>query len=388
MSAQPYISFVTYGRNDGYTADYVRRVGRAVRCLAHQLERAELASEIIISEWNPPKDRPLLIEALDIPAGLRHVTIAGVITGAEHHKHFIGADEVGIHVTEAANVGLRRARGEFIVGKSSDTFYSPEVIAKIAARNLRQDTIYRVDRHDVFIDDPALWDLPDDAMLEKFSTMPGNIHGWIQQSPEWGLRDLHTNACGDFTLMAAHYWKALRGYPRDPTVLALDSDSLVLHAAAALGATECRWPESCRVYKPAHSNMSAARVQQLWSPWQQRLDRYLQKRGNIRTAHWLRRKFDYPKRKVRRVGSVTAASIERNFVVPARQWNEGVPYRPSQEENWGLGDQRLETARALPRRVGRRRASRVSARRCGSRLRTARSGCRSARTGTAPAAAR
>lgn len=343
MSAQPYISFVTYGRNDGYTADYVLRVGRAVRCLARQLERAGLDSEIIISEWNPPKDSPLLIETLDIPPGLRHVTVAGVITGAEHHKHFLGADEVGIHVTEAANVGLRRARGEFIVGKSSDTFYSPEVIEKIAARNLRKDTIYRIDRHDVFVDDASLWDLPDDALLEKFSTMPGNVHGWIQQSPEWGLRELHTNACGDFTLMAAHYWKALRGYPRDPTVLALDSDSLVLHAAAALGGIECRWPGSCRVYKPAHPNMNAARVQQLWSPWQEWLDSYLLKRGNARAAHWLRRKLDYPKRKVRRVGSITAASIERNFVNPARQWNEGVPYRSSQEENWGLGNQRLET---------------------------------------------
>jgi hypothetical protein len=343
MSAQPYISFVTYGRNDGYTADYVLRVARAVRCLARQLERAALASEIIISEWNPPKDRPLLIETLDIPGDLQHVTIAGVITGVEHHRHFQGADEVGIHVTEAANVGLRRARGEFIVGKSSDTFYSPEVIGRIAGRDLRKDTIYRVDRHDVFIDDPTLWDLPDEVMLEKFATMPGNVHGWIQQSPEWGLRDLHTNACGDFTLMAARYWKELRGYPRDPTVLALDSDSLVLHAAAALGATEHRWPESCRVYKPAHSNMNAARVQQLWSPWQQRLDRYLLKRGNVRAANWLRRKFDYPKRKVRRVGSITAASIERNFVIPARRWNEGAPYRPSQEENWGLADQRLET---------------------------------------------
>lgn len=343
MSTQPYISFVTYGRNDGYTADYARRVGQAVRCLALQLERAGLASEIIISEWNPPKDTPLLIDTLNIPVGLQHVTIAGVITGPEHHKHFLGASEVGIHVTEAANVGLRRARGEFIVGKSSDTFYSPEVIEKIAARNLRKDTIYRVDRHDVFIDDPSVWDLPDEELLGKFATLPGNVHGWIQQVPEWGLRELHTNACGDFTLMAAHYWKTLRGYPRDPTVLALDSDSLVLHAAAALGAAERRWPESCRVYKPAHSNMNAARVQQLWAPWQERLDRYLLKRGSARAAHWLRSKLDYPKRKVRRVGSITAASIERNFVVPARQWKQGAPYRPSQEENWGLADQRLET---------------------------------------------
>lgn len=343
MSTQPYISFVTYGRNDGYTADYVPRVSRAVSCLARQLEHAGLPSEIIVSEWNPPQDRPLLVEALDIPHGLRHVTIAGVIAGAEHHRGFLGANEVGIHVAEAANVGLRRARGRFIVGKSSDTFYSPGVIGRMARQDLREDTIYRIDRRDVFIDDPTIWELPDDLLLEKLETTPGVVHGWIQQVPEWGVRDLHTNACGDFTLMAARFWKELRGYPRDPTVLALDCDSLVLHAAASLGAIECRWPSDCRVYKPAHSNMNAARVQQLWSPWQQRIDEYLLKRGNTRAALRLRSMLDYPKRKVRRVGSVTASSIERNFVAPARRWNEGAPYQPSQKANWGLGDQLLET---------------------------------------------
>lgn len=343
MSVQPYISFVTYGRNDGYTADYVPRVSRAVGCLARQLEHAGLPSEIIISEWNPPQDRPLLIEALDIPQGLRHVTIAGVIAGAEHHKGFLGADEVGIHVAEAANVGLRRARGRFIVGKSSDTFYSPQVIERIARQDLLENTVYRVDRRDVFVDDPATWELPDELLLEKFATMPGAVHEWIQQVPEWGLRELHTNACGDFTLMAARFWKELRGYPRDPTVLSLDCDSLVLHAAASLGAVECRWPGDCLVYKPAHSNMNATRVQQLWEPWQRRLDGYLLGRGSTRAALWFRSAFDYPKRKVRRVGSVTASSIERNFVSPARQWNAGTPYEPSQQSNWGLGDQRLET---------------------------------------------
>jgi hypothetical protein len=46
---------------------------------------------------------------------------------------------------------------------------------------------------------------------------------------------------------------------------------------------------------------------------------------------------------VRRVGSITAPSIEHNFVRLARRWNDGVPYHPSQKANWGLGDQRLET---------------------------------------------
>ena len=122
-------------------------------------------------------------------------------------------------------------------------------------------------------------------MLEKFATMPGNVHGWIQQLPEWGLRELHTNACGDFTLMAARYWKELRGYPRDPTVLSLDSDSLVLHAAAALGATEPAGPNSCRVYKPAHSNMNDARVCNCGRRGSSSSIAICAE-GNIRAAHW------------------------------------------------------------------------------------------------------
>ncbi|MCW5734333.1 MAG: hypothetical protein KIS73_09410 [Enhydrobacter sp.] len=117
------------------------------------------------------------------------------------------------------------ARGEFIVDKSSDTFYSQEVIEKNAVRDLRTDTIYRVDRHVAFIDDPSMWDLPDEVLPEKFATLPGNIHGGIHQVPEWGLREFHTNACGDFTLMAAHHWKTLHGYPRDPTC----SRSIAIH---------------------------------------------------------------------------------------------------------------------------------------------------------------
>ena len=37
MSATPYVSFVTYGRNDGYTPSYMRRVSRAASCLAFQV---------------------------------------------------------------------------------------------------------------------------------------------------------------------------------------------------------------------------------------------------------------------------------------------------------------------------------------------------------------
>src|SRR6185436_3018658 len=165
MSAAPYVSFVTYGRNDGYTPGYVRRVSRATACLAGQLERAGVDAEIIITDWNAPLDRPPLLDVVDLPRALRHVSIRGIIVDPEHHSRFAGARERGFHAGEAANVGIRRARGRFVTPKASDTLFSPPTIARLARQDLDEGTMYRIDRHDVAIDDESIWDLDDDGLL-------------------------------------------------------------------------------------------------------------------------------------------------------------------------------------------------------------------------------
>jgi len=142
MTATPYVSFVTYGRNDAYTPSYVRRVNRAMACLARQLESAGIDGEIIIADWNPPAGRPHLIDILDVPSHLRHVSIRGIVVEPEHHLAFAGAAERAIHAGEAANVGLRRARGRFVTPKASDTFFSPQAIATLARRDLDEGTPY------------------------------------------------------------------------------------------------------------------------------------------------------------------------------------------------------------------------------------------------------
>ena len=48
MNAQPYVTFVSYFRNDNYTNDFVLRVKRATRFLVGQLQRAGLNSEVIL----------------------------------------------------------------------------------------------------------------------------------------------------------------------------------------------------------------------------------------------------------------------------------------------------------------------------------------------------
>src|SRR5476651_2555583 len=100
MSAIPYVSFVTYGRNDSYTPNYAQRVNRAATCLAGLLEHAGIDSEIVFIEWNPPRDRPMLLELFQFPKTLRHVSVRGFIVPPEHHQEFAGAQEAGFHAGE------------------------------------------------------------------------------------------------------------------------------------------------------------------------------------------------------------------------------------------------------------------------------------------------
>lgn len=340
MNLQPYVSFVTWGRNDGYTPGYSDRVSRATSFLARQLDAAGLPSEIIVVEWNPAPGRPLLVDILNLPTALRNVSVRGVVVGAEYHRRLKGAHERGLNGGEAANVGIRRARGLFVTPKASDTIFSSELIGRLARKDLDIHTMYRVDRYDIV--DDAVWSSDDSQILNSLARLPAVRHEYLKQSPMWQIRDLHTNACGDFTLMAASYWHQLRGHARDRTVLALDVDSLLMHAAAALGAKECRLPSECRVYKPVHGNLNNRRVTQIWRPWQRKLEDYLLKKHSSEAAHRARMLLNYPRRHVRGVEAVLGPSIERNFVWPATRWAAGETPVPTQPKDWGLAGEPLE----------------------------------------------
>jgi len=87
-------------------------------------------------------------------------------------------------------------------------------------------------------------------------TMPGSL-----QQPEGGpartLPDpqpvtfLHTNACGDFTLLAREHWFDLRGYP-EFDMFSMNIDSVFCYAAHHGGATERVLRDPMRIYHIEH----------------------------------------------------------------------------------------------------------------------------------------
>jgi hypothetical protein len=70
---------------------------------------------------------------------------------------------------------------------------------------------------------------------------------------------LHTNTCGDFTLMAREHWFDLRGYP-EFDMYSFHIDSLLCYAAHHGGATEEMLSDPLRIYHIEHGKGSG------WTP--------------------------------------------------------------------------------------------------------------------------
>jgi hypothetical protein len=345
MTATPYLSIVGWARNDGYTENYAQRIEHALRFLAKQLERFEVPSEIIVVEWNPPGERRLLADEFGSFGCSPHVTIRFLIADGRYHKGAKGWKKRGMHASNAANAGIRRARGHFVLPKPLDTFFSEELVSRIARLDLDEQAIFRCDRVDVRFDNEEWTHLPEDQLLDALSRHTVERHRQLTQSIDWNIRNLHTNGCGDFMLMTAARWAQIRGFPKDSTVLCLDADSIALHAAVAHGAREVCWPDECHVYKVVHSNTHVLRTATVWKDWQRRLDHYLLTEKRRELAAKLRIWLDYPRRQVRGLEEIRAPSIERNFVAKAIRFARNDTSVATNDAHWGLAHE------VLPERI-------------------------------------
>ncbi|MBA2462986.1 MAG: hypothetical protein H0V45_14685 [Actinobacteria bacterium] len=145
---EPYLSVVATARNDNHGGDLSRRMQIFVDALAEQCERHELDAELVIVEWNPPLDRPRLADVLRWPVEGSRCTIRIVEVPPELHATLEHADRLPLFQMIAKNVGIRRARGRFVLATNVDLLFSDELMSFIAARGLKSGQLYRTDRYD------------------------------------------------------------------------------------------------------------------------------------------------------------------------------------------------------------------------------------------------
>ncbi|HLK21924.1 MAG TPA: hypothetical protein VKT81_23410 [Bryobacteraceae bacterium] len=151
----PYLSVVVTARNDDHGGSLLRRMQVFVDAWINQAKRHNLPSELIVVEWNPPADRESLATALRWPVdtGPCHVRIIEV--PAEVHARYAHALALPLYQMIAKNVGIRRARGEYILATNIDIIFSDELMEFLAAHRLEHGKMYRIDRTDVMSDVPV-----------------------------------------------------------------------------------------------------------------------------------------------------------------------------------------------------------------------------------------
>jgi hypothetical protein len=273
----PYISIVAVARNDDYGGNFLARVNAFVRNIVTLSEKYRLPCELILVEWNPPGDRPRLREALSWPDVRREFTRIRILeVPARVHQSLPNPAQRQVFEHIGKNAGLRRARGRYLLATNPDTLFSEELMRFLAARRLRRNRFYRIDRCDVRMPLPA-GTVPDQLRYCRENIMRIFGYYWSHYDrPRYGrlwrwrqLRSLasyvlarlrrfpavplHCGAAGDFLLLHRDHWDALQGLPELETQGKVHHiDCLAVHQAQARGWKQVILKHPLRLYHQEH----------------------------------------------------------------------------------------------------------------------------------------
>ena len=247
--ATPTLSIVAAARNDGHGGNLLERIRLFVDGLTVLCERHALAAELVLVEWNPPADRAPLAEAVGWVKGPCACGVRIITVPPEVHRRFAHSEALPLFQMIAKNVGIRRARGRFVLATNVDVLLSDALVAFCASGGLQRERLYRMDRCDVpesppdsvSIDELLSWCAQNVFRIHArdgtTNLRTGDKHVIYVPGRSGGRERLHTNACGDFQLMAAEHWRAVRGYAEFETY-SMHLDSLLSFTAHFSGARE------------------------------------------------------------------------------------------------------------------------------------------------------
>ena len=273
------ISLVVVGRNDNYAGNFLERLQTFCTTLFYLSTKYTLETELVIVDWNPPKDRPTLSEVLDTK-GLNYVRIIEVSNLL--HRGLPNSTKIPLFEFVAKNVGIRHTSGDYILVTNPDIILSERLVKELTITKLDPNYFYRAVRRD--IKSP----IPDFSTHKELETYCENntivINGYSSYKNTFsGKFDLSrlgydtldyltrrvklfpftvpfTNASGDFFLTHRNNWSRLKGYPEiydsDRTGL-LHCDSLLVYQSIFLGLKQVILKG--RIYHQEHERLARAR---------------------------------------------------------------------------------------------------------------------------------
>lgn len=279
----PYISFVVTSRNDNHGGDLRKRMMIFYKGLIHQCNKFKLPCELIMVDWNSPDQNELLDKVLPPVSESDYLSVRYVIVPPETHNKFRFSEDLGLYQMIAKNVGIRRAKAEFILCTNIDLLFSDALFEEFSKRRLEHGKFYRANRCDI----PATID-ENQSVEEQLKYCEANIIkrlgkpseyaliynengvlfkypifnplllflNWLKpktiSSDEVKLRSMDSDACGDFTLMSKSDWEKIEGY-LELEMYSLHIDTMAMYAAIAQGIEQEIYPREMCSYHIAHS---------------------------------------------------------------------------------------------------------------------------------------
>ena len=202
MAEPPFLSIVVAGRNDAYGGDFKARYVDALRFNHEHLVAHDIPHELVLVEWNPVPNKPLLAELLasEFTESTMPVTVSYVVDRRYHDALTLNPYLTFLDYV-AKNVGIRRASGSFILATNLDVLLGRHVLEALASKQLEQRTVYRAARVDIKLgaDTGHIdWALVEDE--RNYARRP------VLEPP------LFPGATGDFVLLDRTSMHAVRGF--------------------------------------------------------------------------------------------------------------------------------------------------------------------------------
>lgn len=302
MVKRPKISFVVglrnpeYGLKNGMNNLY--RTQLFVENLIFLCNKYRLSSELIFVEWNPVNSGEFF-QKIKWPS-LGIVTVRWIEVPPEIHKKFLISLKIPIYEFIAKNVGICRAKGDYILSTNVDVLYSEPLMKYLTKVKLSTNCFYRVDRLDVagYISSKMSFSKrlnycnkhivkihtfygsvsPNEIaynqpILNFFKKRELIIKYWIGNGLFTPADGLHRNAAGDFFLMARKRWYQLRGYAELCTHSHIDS--IICWQAATLNLKQVILNEKYKLYHIDHDrkiHQSCPKTD--WRKWYSMFQKY------------------------------------------------------------------------------------------------------------------
>ena len=177
-------------------------------------------------EWAPPSGNPLLFEQTfnALPTLDRRIC-SWYIVDPEYHTALSLNPRLEYLEFLAKNVGVRRARGEYILTSNCDVYLGRRVLDALEQRALEPRVLYRAPRHDL--------NLPEDLhhvsweMLEDPRNLAGPAH--VLKRPYMG------SGTGDFAMIDRDAFHEIRGFNEVYRVARIGIDRNLIVKALASG---------------------------------------------------------------------------------------------------------------------------------------------------------